>query len=184
MLDTFSTFPGKHHVEVASSNALKLLSVGLKLSDDFITCGRTAGASVVLTAISKLLLGINPRSGKPDHMLNIARYVLYGDWMPEARYHAIKILNYVASSPSNQPDLLATFTSSATISSSVLKAFTEALDSMDDIECGSGLPGGGGKVKVIFRRGEKLLYDFPSPDTYYYYMIDRQFIKISYFFKN
>jgi nuclear pore complex protein Nup205 len=115
--------------------------MGLKLSDDFITCGRTAGASVVLTAISKLLLGINPRSGKPDHMLNIARYVMYGEWMPEARYFAIKILNYVASSPSNQPDLLATFTASSAISNSVLKAFTDALDAVEDDEAGSSLPG-------------------------------------------
>ncbi len=133
---------GKNYVESAATAALKLLTMALKLSDDLITCGRTAGASVVLTATSKLLLGINPRSGKPDHMLNIARYVLYGDWMPEARYCAVKILTYVAASPSNQPDLLATFTASSAVSNAVLKAFTDALDAHEEEEhAGDSLPG-------------------------------------------
>jgi len=134
MLDTFSPFAGKEHVESAATGALKLLSLSLKLSEDFISCGRSAAASEVLTSTSKLLLGINARSGKPDHMLNIARFVLYGHWMPEARYCAVKILTYVASSPSNQSDLLATFTASKAISNSVLKAFTEALDSAEEEE--------------------------------------------------
>lgn len=134
LLDSFSPFQGKKNVESAANSALKLLNSALKLSEDFITAGRNAGASVVMTSLSKLMLGINPRSGRADHMLNVSRYVLYGYWMPAARINAIRILSYVASSPSNQLDLLATFTATPEIANSVLKAFTEALDSDDEDE--------------------------------------------------
>jgi len=120
-----------------------------ELSGDFISAGRNAGASVVLTPLSKLLLGVNSRSGRPDHLLNISRYVMYGSWMPVGRFHAIKILNYVASAPSNQMDLLATFTFNHAISNSVLKAFTDALDADEEDE--STPPGMGAKEVTASR---------------------------------
>jgi len=134
LLDTFSPFPGKKKVEAAAGAALRLIYTGLKFSEDFISAGRNAGASVVLTSLSKLLLGINPRSGRADHLLNISRYILYGFWMPAAKFHAIHILTGVAASPANQMDLLATFTATNEISHAVLKAFTEALDAEEEEE--------------------------------------------------
>merc|ERR1719318_14107 len=44
MLDTFTSFPGKSSVEAAATAALKLLQTSLRLSDSFISSGRTAGA--------------------------------------------------------------------------------------------------------------------------------------------
>jgi len=32
-----------------------------------------SGCPLLLTGLSKLLLGVNPRSGKPDHLLNVAK---------------------------------------------------------------------------------------------------------------
>ena len=67
---------GKKNAECACNAALRLVHSALKLSGDFISAGRNAGASVVLTPLSKLLLGVNSRSGRPDHLLNISRYLL------------------------------------------------------------------------------------------------------------
>ena len=39
----------------------------------------------MLTSLATLLLGVNPRTGKPDHVLNMTRFVFYGHWLPEAR---------------------------------------------------------------------------------------------------
>jgi len=128
MLDTFTSFPGKGSLETAATAGLKLLQTSLRLSESFISAGRTAGASTVLTTLPQLLLGLNPRTGRPDHMLNIAKYVLYGYWLPQARLAAVHIIRAVAVCPAHQAPLLATLTATPAISNMVLKAFTDALE--------------------------------------------------------
>ena len=134
LLDTFSPFPGKEHLEAAATNALALLDTSLGLSEAFISCGRTAGASTVLTSLPQLLLGLNPRSGKPDHLLNMARFVMFGFWLPAARLSAVRVIASVSASPAHQAAILSTFTSSPAVANSVLKAFTEALDCQEEEE--------------------------------------------------
>lgn len=132
MLDTFTSFPGKSSVEAAATAALKLLQTSLRLSDSFISAGRTAGASTVLTSLPQLLLGLNPRTGRPDHMLNVAKYVLYGYWLPQAKLSAVHIIRAVAAFPAHQAPLLATLTATPAIANMVLKAFTDALDTEEE----------------------------------------------------
>ena len=48
----------------------------------------------MLTSLAKLLLGVNPRTGKPDHVLNMTRFVFYGYWVPEARLAAVSIIKF------------------------------------------------------------------------------------------
>lgn len=134
LLDTFSPLPGKAHLEAAATAALRLLDTALGLSQAFITCGRAAGTSTVLTGLPHLLLGLNPRSGKPDHLLNVSRFVLFGYWLPAARLAAVRVIGAVAASPANQAPILATFTSSPAVVNAVLKAFTEALDAEEEEE--------------------------------------------------
>jgi len=93
-LDTFTQVPGKPELERAATAALKLLHTNLRLSESFISAGRSAGASTVLTSLAKLLLGVNPRTGKPDHVLNMTRFVFYGHWLPEAKLAAVSIIKF------------------------------------------------------------------------------------------
>ena len=132
ILDTFSPLPGKKDLEAAATAALSLLSSALSISQEFISCGRTAGTSIVLTNLPLLMLGLNPRSGKPDHLLNVSRFVLFGSWLPGARLAAVKVIAMVAASPANQAPILATFTSTTATAHAVLRAFTEALDADED----------------------------------------------------
>ena len=134
LLDTYSPFPGKQNLEAAATAALQLLLAGLRLSEEFIAAGREAGASMVLTSLASLLLGINPRTGAPDHMLNVTKFVYYGYWLPAAKLAAVKVIGYVAAAPANQPALLATLTATPDVSNLTLKAFTDALDAEDDEE--------------------------------------------------
>jgi len=134
MLDSFTPFPGKSSLESAATAALKLLQTSLRLSDSFISAGRDAGASAVLTTLPQLLLGLNPRTGRPDHMLNMAKYVLYGYWLPQARLSAVHIIRAVAVCPAHQAALLATLTATPAIANMVLKAFTDALDAEEEDE--------------------------------------------------
>ena len=55
--------------------ALKTLETALSKQDEFLTILRSNTAhSVMATPLDDLLLGINPRSRKADHYVNIARY--------------------------------------------------------------------------------------------------------------
>ena len=105
----------------------------------------------MLTSLSKLLLGLNPRSGRPDHMLNVTKFVYFGYWLPAAKLAAVKVIGFVAASPANQPALLATLMATAEISNLTLKAFTDALDCDDDED--EEEEGGGGEG---IGRGPKL----------------------------
>merc|ERR1719234_749182 len=78
-------------------------------------------------------------SGKPDHLLNVSRFVQFGSWLPEARLAAVKVIASVAASPANQAPILATFTSTNATAHAVLRAFTEALDADEDEESGTRL---------------------------------------------
>jgi nuclear pore complex protein Nup205 len=150
LLDTYSPFPGKQKLEAASTAALELLVTGLRLSEDFIAAGRAAGAAMVLTSLAKLLLGLNPRTGSPDHMLNVTKFVHYGYWLPAAKLAAVKVIGHVAASPTNQPALLATLTATTEISNLTLKAFTDALDAEDEEDMEEG------GVELV-NRGPKLV---------------------------
>ena len=132
MLDTFTPVPGKEKLEEAATAALKLLQTGLRRSESFINAGRTGGASTVLTSLSKLVLGVNPRSGRADHILNISKFVLFGYWMPAARLAAVNIIKEVGDNPFHQTAILATLTSTPATANMVIRAFTEALDSDDE----------------------------------------------------
>ena len=133
-LDTFTQVPGKPELERAATAALKLLHTSLRLSESFINAGRSAGASTVLTSLAKLLLGVNPRTGKPDHVLNMTRFAFYGHWLPEARLAAVSIIKFVAASPAHQAALLATLTATPATASAVLRTFSEAQDAEQEPE--------------------------------------------------
>lgn len=55
---------------------------------DAVKCGRRVGSrgsalQIFKRGANKLLFGLNPRSGKADHMLNKTRCVTYSSWLPE-----------------------------------------------------------------------------------------------------
>lgn len=62
-------------IEQASLLALKMLEAALFKQEEFLALLRSSSAhSVMATPLDSLLFGINPRSGKADHYLNITKY--------------------------------------------------------------------------------------------------------------
>ena len=66
---------GKTHLEKASLFCLKMLEVTLEKQNAFLDGVRESGAPITVFQLDKLLLGINPRSGRADHLANISRCV-------------------------------------------------------------------------------------------------------------
>lgn len=66
---------GKKHLEKAVQYCLALLNLTLQKENHFMDLLRESHLSLIVTPLEQLLQGINPRTKKADHVVNIARYV-------------------------------------------------------------------------------------------------------------
>lgn len=66
-------FTGKEALEKASLQCLNMIQYTIEKEDRFIDACRETGASIMVSSMDRLLLGINPRSGKADHLVNITK---------------------------------------------------------------------------------------------------------------
>ena len=64
---------GHAHLEAAALYCLSLLKATLEKQERFLGWLRETNASTMVSQVDKLLMGINPRSGKADHLLNVAK---------------------------------------------------------------------------------------------------------------
>ena len=65
--------PGKEKLKRTSLLCLRLIQIVLEKQEQFMYMVRESGSSAFVSPMDKLLMGINPRSGKPDHLVNIAK---------------------------------------------------------------------------------------------------------------
>lgn len=82
-----------------------------------------------MSGTNKLLLGVNPRSGKPDNMLNITKFVTYNTWLPHQALLAVKILTFIARQPNVSSLLLGEFTRTTKMANEIRHGFVECLES-------------------------------------------------------
>lgn len=66
-------FLGQESLELAGLLCLQLIETSLEKSGTFLDACRETGASAMVSAMDRLLLSINPRSGKADHLVNITK---------------------------------------------------------------------------------------------------------------
>jgi nuclear pore complex protein Nup205 len=136
LLDTYSPFPGKESLEDSMLSCLDLLDRALAHQQNFFSFLNNSGCPLLLTGLSKLLLGVNPRSGKPDHLLYVAKYVTYNSWLPHHTLSAVRILLAVATYPTSHSQLISAFTSSPGHRMEIRRGFVDCLDADDDIVSG------------------------------------------------
>jgi nuclear pore complex protein Nup205 len=116
---------------------LQILETALFCQSAFLDAARAANTSIVLTGLDRLLLGVNHRSGRPDHVLNVAKFVTYAWWLPEHALAAVRVLCVVAESPSAHAGLLATLNVTDAVGKTVIKGFTDVLDDDQGDDSGS-----------------------------------------------
>jgi len=66
---------GKSELERASLYSLKLIETALQKQESYLSALRQSGGSVLGSRMDKLLLAINTRSGRSDHLVNVAKSV-------------------------------------------------------------------------------------------------------------
>ena len=119
---------GKNDIEEASLNILNILRRALILQPAVLKASRDAQTcNVIFAGLDKLLFGINPRTGKADHITTIAKFVTFSWWLPHHALNAIKLID-VLSTPSNQSNMLGSFLITEALGKSIIKGFTDVIE--------------------------------------------------------
>lgn len=126
--DTYDSFPGKKYLESCSLYCLEILERGLKMQNNYMAQLTGIPVNKIMTGLSRLLLGVNPRTGKPDHMINIVKYVSYNSWLSKQAFVAVGVIHGVTNEPGADSELLSTFTATSTLATNVRHGFVECLD--------------------------------------------------------
>lgn len=108
---------------------LNIIEKAISQQNLFFDAHFAANCSVPLSGIKKALLDVNPRSGKADHMLIVAKYVTYNSWLPRHALLAVRILTYIARQPRIHEQLLGEFTRTTALSNEIRHGFVECLES-------------------------------------------------------
>lgn len=128
-LDTYAPFPGKAKLEKCTLYCLSIIEKALATQALFFDAHFAANCSILMSGTNKLLLGVNPRSGKPDNMLNITKFVTYNTWLPHQALLAVKILTFIARQPNVSSLLIGEFTRTAKLANEIRHGFVECLES-------------------------------------------------------
>lgn len=128
-LDQYTQFAGKAKLECCVQYCLNIIERSLAQQDLFFDAHFASNCSILLSGINKLLLGINYRSGKPDHMLNIVKYVTYNSWLPKQALVAVRILSHVTRQPGVHTLLLSEYTRTVKLANEIRHGFVECLES-------------------------------------------------------
>ena len=72
-VNIFLCYTGQDSLESTSLLCLQLIETSLEKAGTFLDACRETGASAMVSAMDRLLLSINPRSGKADHLVNITK---------------------------------------------------------------------------------------------------------------
>ena len=112
----------------ASLLCLQLLKATFEKQERFMAALRETGASTMASQLDKLLMNVNPRSGKADHIVNIAKYVTYNAHLPQHALAAVHVLDWVCASPLVQPKIVGLFTVNKELDADLLQGFVECIE--------------------------------------------------------
>jgi len=133
--DTYDNFTGKEYLESCSLHCLDILDRGLKMQNNYMAqLTVIPSMNKIITGLSRLLLGVNPRTGKPDHMINIVKYISYNSWLSKQAFIAVSVIHGVTNEPGADSDLLSTFTATSTLATNIRHGFVECLDADNILE--------------------------------------------------
>ncbi|XP_071834158.1 nuclear pore complex protein Nup205-like isoform X2 [Apostichopus japonicus] len=130
LLNRYTPFAGKEYLQESALNCLKLLDLVLDKQDLFIDLLRNQGmaTAILATPLDQLLMSINTRSRKADHLVNITQLVVFGSLLPEHALYALRVLYKVVRSSNIQPEIVNMFSTDKGLFKKLLHGFVECLD--------------------------------------------------------
>ncbi|XP_017477282.1 PREDICTED: nuclear pore complex protein Nup205-like [Rhagoletis zephyria] len=127
-LDEYERFNEREVLEECSLLSLTIIEEGLIKQTEFLNLHITANSPGILFGLNKMLLDVNPRSQRPDHLLNITKFVMYCSWLPKHSLAAVNILNMVSRMPNISSQILDVFISNGHIYDEIRQGFVDCLD--------------------------------------------------------
>lgn len=134
LFESYSPISGRQHLEEMTNLCLSLLEQALRHQETFFNAHFTANCSTPLYGLNKLLLGVNPRSGKPDHLLNVAKLVTFNAALPRQALTSIKILTHIIKLPTVNQHLLSLFLQSEKTRLEIRHGFVECLENDSTVD--------------------------------------------------
>jgi nuclear pore complex protein Nup205 len=122
---------GQNAFERSVLLALRIVDVMLIKQSAFFEHLRAQNSSMLATPIEQLLLAINPRTGRPDHFVNIAWLVSDHGMSADLCLTAVKILCSVCKSAAIHRDIVQMWTISKNVSTEILQGFVTRLENND-----------------------------------------------------
>ncbi|XP_024081657.1 nuclear pore complex protein Nup205-like [Cimex lectularius] len=133
VFDAFESIPGKTEFENSVLYALKMLEHGLAIQNQFLNLLHAENSNILLVGLNRLILGVNEVTCKPDHLLNISKYVTYQSWLPQHALPAVNILLSVTSYPAPQGHLLSLYLTSPNTKASIRHGFVSCLEAEEEL---------------------------------------------------
>lgn len=99
LLSQYVPFVGKKLLEDCTLKCLNIFDRALTLQPKFFLILSGSSSTKLLTSLAKLLLSINPRSGKPDCCVTITKYAGFQAFLPHHVLMAVNILIHITQSP-------------------------------------------------------------------------------------
>ncbi|KAI9590013.1 nuclear pore complex protein Nup205 [Glossina fuscipes] len=127
-LDACKNFPGKIHVEECALYCLKIIRFGLVHQDAFLEAHSLANSTILLCGLKKILLDINPRTKKPDHLLNTTSFIMYSNWLPSNSFEAVKILHVISKQSIMHSHIFEILTQNENTRNRLRQGFVECLE--------------------------------------------------------
>ncbi|XP_026837913.1 nuclear pore complex protein Nup205 [Drosophila erecta] len=127
-LDDYNRFHGKELLEECSLYALLLLEAALAKQNAFFEAHSAANCPIMLSGLNRMLLDLNPRTRKPDHVLNIVKFVTYNSWLPRHALAAVKILSAVTQLPNVSNQILSMYAQGSNEKLEIRQGFVECLE--------------------------------------------------------
>lgn len=131
-LDTYAPFPGKEALEASMLGCLQLLERALALQQRFHLLHSSTNSNLLLTGLSRLLLGLNSRTKNPDYLVSVGKYVTYNSWLPRHALSAVHILLSLSSYPNAAGQLVDMFTASPSLELEIRHGFVECLEADEE----------------------------------------------------
>ncbi|XP_018798172.1 PREDICTED: nuclear pore complex protein Nup205 isoform X2 [Bactrocera latifrons] len=127
-LDEYEQFNEREMLEESALLCLLIIEEGLIKQKEFLNSHNIANTSNIIFGLSKIILDVNPRSQRPDHLLNITKFVMYCSWLPNHSFAAVNILNMVSKMPNISNQILDVFISNGYIYDEIRQGFVDCLD--------------------------------------------------------
>ncbi|XP_065669875.1 nuclear pore complex protein Nup205 isoform X2 [Hydra vulgaris] len=120
-------------LESAVGSCLLLLESVFEKQALFTDLVRQNGSSLLLSSLDDLLLSVNPRTGAPDYLLIIARFLTTNNLKTSVVLSAIRILKYACDGLRVQKEIVSIFSKDELGARELLVGFSEQLE-IDDPE--------------------------------------------------